>query len=237
MITWTRRPWVWLLGVLNVGLVVAVAAQAGADEGHISGAALAAGALAYSLMATNLLLALRLPVLERLFGSLDRLNVVHRFVGTAIVPVVVVHMVLVPVASLVDRGRGLLDDPGPAIPLGVVGALIVLASVALAMNPRIPYHRWRRFHMAVAGGFVLLTVHFIVGSAEWMSLASPAGVLLFMFMAIGLLSIAVRLVVRRRAGLAYRITAVVPRERGWRSSWSRLVSVPWLRTGPGSSSF
>lgn len=211
--SWTHRPWAWLLAVLNLGLFVALIAQAGLDDDFLSGAALAAGGLAYSLMATNLLLAIRLPVLEHMFGPIDRLYVAHRIIGTAIVAVIGLHLTLIPIASLVDRQEGLLDSPSPAIPLGVLGALVIFGSVALALNPKIPYHRWQPFHMAVAGGFVLLTIHFVVGGSEWISLASPGGVLLFVFMVIGLLSMVLRLVGRGRGGLRYRIISVTPRER------------------------
>src|SRR5699024_6880828 len=109
---------------------------------------------------------------------------------------------------------GLLENPGPAIPLGIVGTLIIFGSVALALNPKIPYHRWQRFHIAIAGGFVVLTAHFIVGGSKWISLASPSGALLGAFMALGFTSIVLRLIGRRQHGSAYEVVSVTARERG-----------------------
>src|SRR5699024_5164745 len=212
--TWTRRPWIWVLGALNLGLLVALAVQTAGEVGGVSSAALATGGLAYSLMATNLLLAARLPVLERLLGPLDRLYTAHRVIGTSIVAVIGLHMVLIPIASVADRHESLLASPGPAIPLGMLGALIIIGSVAIALNSKIPYHRWQPVHLAVAGGFLLLTAHFIVAGNKWITLGSPAGALRALFMIMGLTSLGVRVLRRGRAGTAYRIAAITPRERG-----------------------
>lgn len=210
----TQRLWAGLLVALNVGVVLALVIQVGGEDGYLGGLALAAGGLAYSLMATNLLLAVRLPFLERLFGPIDWLYGAHRIIGASLVAAIGIHMVLMPIASLVDRGESLLNNPSPAVPLGVLGMLITLGSVAMAMNPKIAYHRWQPFHMAVAAGFLLLTAHFIVGGALWTSLASVSGALLFTFMVVGFTSITLRVIGRIRGGLPYRVTSVTPSARG-----------------------
>lgn len=209
-----QKLWVGLLAALNIAVVASLVVQVGGQDGYLAGAALAAGGLAYSLMATNLLLAVRAPFLERLFGPIDKLYRAHRIIGASLVAAIGLHMVLTPIASLVDRGESLLEDFSPAIPLGVLGVIIVATSVAMAMNPKITYHRWQPFHTAVAAGFLLLTAHFIVGGAQWTSLASVSGALLFTFMAIGFVSIGVRVAGRSRGGAPYRVTSVTPCPRG-----------------------
>lgn len=137
---------------------------------------------------------------------------------------------------MADRGQSLLGNPSIAFPLGVLGALVILGPVALALNPRIPYHRWQPFHMAVAGGFVLLTAHFVVGGREWMSLASPGGVLVLVFATVGLASITVRAGGRSPVGYAYRIASITPRERGLEMSMEP-VARPLTPHRPGQFVF
>lgn len=142
-----------------------------------------------------------MPLLERFFGPMDRLYAAHRVIGVVLVAFLGLHMVMTPIASLRDKGVNLLDARGPAILLGVIGALIIFGSVVLAMNPGIPYRRWQPFHLAVAIGFVFLTALFVVAGPQWTSLASVGGALLFLFMVIGIVSIIVRVGKCGRGGL------------------------------------
>lgn len=165
-------------------------------------------------MATNILLTIRLPALERFFGPLDRVYATHRRIGIGIVAAVGLHLVLIPVASVVDREETLLDTLSIAVPLGVFGALILVASVALALAVSVPYDRWQRVHMAVGLAFVVLTAHMYSGAASWFELTSPAGALLTVFAVLGIVSLVVRIVERLRGGVSYVVTQTQRRERG-----------------------
>jgi predicted ferric reductase len=112
--------------------------------GWLSGLAVLAGAIAYAMMATNLFLAIRRPVLEKLFGPLDRVYNAHRLIGTGIVAVLGLHLILIPIASLVDRGQSILAHLTVALPLGVTGALLLVGSIILAVNTKVPYGSGRR---------------------------------------------------------------------------------------------
>lgn len=63
-----QKLWVGLLAALNIAVVASLVVQVGGQDGYLAGAALAAGGLAYSLMATNLLLAVRAPSLSAFSG-------------------------------------------------------------------------------------------------------------------------------------------------------------------------
>ncbi len=233
---WRQHPGVGLLVVLNAAVPIALLTQSAREGDVLSGLALAAGGLAYALMATNLLLALRVPMLEHLVGPMVRLYLAHRGIGIAIVGVIGVHVILVPFASLVDRGVSILEQPSPAILLGVLGLLVVFGSVALALNPKLPYHRWQPVHMAVAAGFVVLTAHFVAGSREWFSLVSPSGVLLFAFAVLGLGSITARLALRARGGHTYQVATLMPRERAIEVTL-RPIGTPIAAHSPGQFAF
>ena len=208
-----NRSGPWLITLLYAALAVSLLLQAVPALGWLSGAALLVGATAYVLMATNLLLAVRRPWLERLFGPLDQLYAAHRVIGTGILALIGIHLVLIPTASLVDRDQSLLDSPTAALPLGVLGLLMLVGSVALALSAAVPYDRWQRVHLAIGVAFVILTAHAGVAFGGWLTITSPAGVLLGLFAVIGLASLALRVSSRARGGLRYTVAEVHQRER------------------------
>lgn len=198
---------------LFAGLAVSVVVEVVPASGWLGGAAILAGALAYAMMATNLLLAVRRPGLERLFGPLDRVYSAHRVIGTSVLAVIGVHLVLIPIASAVERGESLLEDPSPAIPLGVAGLLLLAGSIGLSVSSRVPYDRWQRVHAATGGAFLLLTAHMAVGAGEWFGVTGPAGLLLGCFAALGVVSFTARLIGKAHGGVRYVVTETIPRER------------------------
>ncbi|WP_181193170.1 ferric reductase-like transmembrane domain-containing protein [Prauserella shujinwangii] len=197
-----------------VGLAASVLFLAVPASGWLTGLAVLAGAVAYAMMATNLFLAIRRPILEKLFGPLDRVYAAHRVIGTSIVGVLGVHVVLIPIASAVERGESLLDNLSVAIPLGVLGTFLLVGSIMLAHSRKVPYDRWQRVHMATGGAFLVLTLHMVIAASGWFSLASPMGGLLGGFALLGLGSFVVRLVDKARGGARYTVVETLKRERG-----------------------
>lgn len=199
-------------GVLAlVGAIVTV--SAGLSAGWLTGVAHAFGVIAYAAMAINILLALRRPLIERLFGPLDRVYTLHRGLGTSILALIGLHLILTPIASIVDRGVNILDNPGPPLMLGILGLIITLASIALSINTRIPYGRWQKIHLAITAGFVLLTAHALIALASWGTQTGPVLAILALFAGLGLVSLTIRLIDKARGGIRYTVTDVTPRER------------------------
>lgn len=201
-----------LAGILTLAAAI-TAVSTGLSTGWLTGIALAFGVVAYSAMAVNILLALRRPLIERLFGPLDRVYTLHRTLGTGIIALMGLHLILIPIASIVDRGGNILDNPGPPLMLGILGLIITLASIALALNTRIPYGRWQKVHMAITAGFVLLTAHALAGVASWGAMTGPVLVILALFAVLGLVSLTIRLIDKASGGIRYTVTDVIPRER------------------------
>ncbi|MFC3577479.1 ferric reductase-like transmembrane domain-containing protein [Streptomyces yaanensis] len=215
MLCMFRRPrWgIWILGCVFIGLTASVL-RLGPTSGWLTSLAVLPGTLAYAMMATNLLLATRQPVLERLFGPLDRVYVAHRLIGTIIVGVLGLHLVLIPIASTVDRRTSILDDLSMALPLGAAGTLLLVGSIALAMNTKVPYDKWQRVHMATGLAFLVLTAHMLSAASLWFSLTGPLGGVLGFFALLGIASLIVRVVDKARGGVRYAIVETVQRERG-----------------------
>lgn len=214
----TISPAITRSGTIITGILLALAAgvflATGPSSGWLTGLALAFGVLAYAAMAVNMCLALRRPIIERLIGPLDRVYLLHRILGTAIVAVIGVHLVLIPIASIVDRDVNILDNPGPPLMLGILGLLIIVASVVLAVNTRIPYHRWQKIHLATGAGFVLLTLHALTALSSWdlrnpLILAAVVG-----FALLGTVSLVVRIIDKARGGAAYTVASVTAGPRG-----------------------
>lgn len=205
---------VWALAIAFAGLVWSVLSAVVPRLGWLSGLAVLAGAIAYAMMATNLFLAIRRPALEKLFGPLDRVYNAHRLIGTGIVAVLGLHLVLIPTASLVDRGQSILAHLTVALPLGVIGALLLVASIILAVNTKVPYGKWQKVHLATGLAFLLLTGHMLTAANMWFSLSNASGVILGGFALLGVVSFVIRIAARIRAGAPYTITETILRERG-----------------------
>ena len=212
-----RQQWrwgVWTLAGTLVGLAASVLLRVVPALGWLSGVAILSGAVAYALMAMNLFLAIRRPVLERMLGPLDRLYNAHRLIGTGILGVLGLHLVLIPIASVVDRGKSIVGNFSLALPLGALGTLLLVGSIALALNTKVPYHRWQRVHLATGGAFLLLTAHMVVGATLWFSVAGPVGAFLAFFGLLGIGSLGVRLAGKAREGVAYVVVETLQRARG-----------------------
>lgn len=107
---------------------------AGFDEGRYAGQV--AGVLAVELLAVALVLATRLPVIERAFGGFDRVYAWHRWVATAGVLLVVPHQALMEGAAV--------WTPDPASPsfaprYGLGNNLGIAAIVGLALLGLVSY--------------------------------------------------------------------------------------------------
>ena len=212
-----RLPWrwgVWTFAGTLVGLAASVLLCVVPALGWLSGLAILSGAIAYALMAMNLFLAIRRPVLERMLGPLDRVYNAHRLIGTGILGVLGLHLVLIPIASVVDRGKSIVANFSVALPLGALGTLLLVASIGLALNTKVPYHKWQRVHLATGGAFLLLTAHMVAGSTLWFSVAGPVGIFLVFFALLGIGSLGVRVAGKAREGVAYVIVETLQRARG-----------------------
>lgn len=108
----------------------------------------------------------------------------------------------------------ILANPGPPLLLGILGLLITVTSVILAVNTRIPYHRWQKIHVATVIGFLLLTLHALTGLSSWETQHPVTLAALLGFAFLGLVSLTIRLIDKARGGIKYTVASVTTGPRG-----------------------
>lgn len=152
--------------VLFIGVVVPwalILLDAGRANAQ-SVAALCAGASAYCLMALNLFLATRPPVVHRLAGGLDRLYQVHKWTGIAVLPLIWFHKF---VGMDLDGQIVATGLAKTSVDIAKYAFWVLLALLLLSWIKRVPwlrrdllpYHLWRWSHRALGLVFVALTLH------------------------------------------------------------------------------
>ena len=145
------------------------------------------GGIAFLLMTCSIVLSTRLPVFEDWFGGLDRMYQVHKVAGVVSGLFVLVHFFGVPkeLPAGVDPVANALV---PSVPLGM-GALIVLViSLALALNRKIAYSRWRPMHKLMGLVYFLAIGHFLNAPSVFFERFSASGIFLIAAAIIGALS-------------------------------------------------
>ncbi len=93
-----------------------------------------------TVFAFNFLMATRAHWVERIFGGLDKMYLIHRRSGVIAVALLLLHFIAIPKSSGFAPGK----------PLGVVALVLILIGAVVAAVPplkrRIPYGRWLPSH-------------------------------------------------------------------------------------------
>lgn len=174
---------------------------------------------ALTLMALALVAASRSPLVEPMFGGLDRAVRMHRLLGPAAVALVVIHIFLL-FALYIAESRPVLDLVIPFRSNWVFDTFIFttlgfLVLAVLAYVTRIAYERWRIIHglngiLFVPAMFVSMFIDGSISDFEpfrlWMGFLTFAG----------LGSLFHRYVLFRRSGPrhVYEVARIVPRNPG-----------------------
>lgn len=178
-----------VLGIWLLGIALAWLAVAPPDLGlwplvDAQGAALGwwklrqhaiylSGLWSISLMALVMLLALRLPLFDRLLGGMDQVYRLHKWAGIAAALTAIAHWGSKESSGWIKGlwGRAgkpghdavlpwLTDSRGFAKDLGEWAFYLLLAMVAITLLSRLlPYKRWRLLHRAMPVLFLVLVFH------------------------------------------------------------------------------
>jgi len=179
-------------------------------------AATASGLAALALWCASFVLMLRLPVLERMAGGLDRLYLWHHVCGVLTYLVVLAHPLVVAARGFAAGGwhasAALATPPGEGAAMwaGWLALGLLMAMMLATFLAPLAYSRWRRVHAIAAPAFLL-------GAAHAWALAGPASrVLLAAMTAIALAALSWRLALDRGwvRGHAYRVSRVAHPGRG-----------------------
>lgn len=107
-----------------------------------------------TVFAFNFLMATRARWVERLFGGLDKMYMIHRRSGVIAVVLLVAHFVVVP--------RDLTAFT-PGKPLGFWAFVLIIVGVVLSAAPplkrKLPYHVWLRIHRLMGVFYVMGVIH------------------------------------------------------------------------------
>lgn len=110
-----------------------------------------------TVFAFNFLMASRAKWVEKLFGGLDKMYLIHRRSGVIAVVLLLAHFFIVP--------RDLTEF-NPGKPLGFYALILILIGVILSAAPifkrKIPYHKWINFHKLMGVFYVMGVTHGIL---------------------------------------------------------------------------
>ncbi len=109
-----------------------------------------------TVFAFNFLMATRAKWVEKIFGGLDKMYLIHRRSGVIAVFLLLAHFIVVPRAAEFNPGK----------PLGFYALILILIGVILSAAPplkkKIPYHKWINIHKLMGVFYVLGVVHGIM---------------------------------------------------------------------------
>ncbi|AMM20773.1 oxidoreductase [Frondihabitans sp. PAMC 28766] len=139
----------------------------------VTAVGIGAGLLATDLVLVMILLAARLPVVDRVFGA-DRAIAVHRSLGKPVLYLILVHALLLtigyglsdrtnPVGETISLFTTMHDMPLAYLSLGLFVAVVVTSLVAV--RRKLPYEAWHVIHLlSYAAVAVALPHQLSVGS-------------------------------------------------------------------------
>lgn len=173
----------------------------------------AIGGIAFLLMTVSVVLSTRLHAAETLFGGLDRMYQVHKFCGVIAGVLVLIHFFGVP-KELPAGADPEVMTIFPSAPLGMAALVLLVLSLAITLNRKIPYHRWRYPHKAMGLVYFLIIGHFMTAPSIFFERFNPSGLFLIAAAAIGVVSYLYSIFgMNKKTGHPFRIEAVNQLER------------------------
>ena len=194
-----------LVLVTTVFAVIAVSSGTG-PHGNVRASGLTIGAMSLSLMAWSFILAVRIPLIEPVFGGLDSAYRVHRWAGALAIPTMLFHA-----GSAQIRG-GYLELPEAAAETGLTlaGAAVITCVVLflLSIFRWMPYRWWRLTHKLFGVAYLFAVWHVYTVEKPYQNWSSW-GIFLNLLMAAGAAAFLYRVIVRDmlRRGLRYRVVS------------------------------
>ncbi|MFA8451938.1 MAG: ferric reductase-like transmembrane domain-containing protein [Bacteroidales bacterium] len=110
-----------------------------------------------TVFAANFLMATRSRWVEKIFGGLDKMYLIHRRAAIIATVLILAHFIFVP--------RDLIEFT-PGKPMGFYAMILILIGVIVSAVPffkkKIPYHKWLNFHKLMGIFYVLAVIHGIM---------------------------------------------------------------------------
>lgn len=186
------------------------------DQGLRAMIATYLGGVALILMCWAILLSVRPSRWENMFGGLDKMYLVHKMMGVFILVLILVHFFAIPKLDIAARlpAEGFAKWVGvPASPVGMITMILLILSVVIALNRKIPYQIWLKPHRLMGVLFALATFHMLLTPAQLFQGKSASGIVLLLVGIIGVSAYLYRQFVREKPRHAYKLEAVNTLER------------------------
>ncbi|GAA4663740.1 ferredoxin reductase family protein [Frondihabitans cladoniiphilus] len=173
---------VWVSAALAAALYLASpgAHILSGGAAFVTAAGIVAGLVATDLVLVMIVLAARVPLIDRVFGT-DRAIAVHRSLGKPVLYLILVHGLLItigyglsdrtnPVAETISLFTTLPDMPLAYLSLGLFVAVVVTSLVAV--RRRLPYEAWHVIHLLSYAAVAValphqLSVGSVLASGTW----------------------------------------------------------------------
>ncbi|ABD56656.1 ferredoxin reductase family protein [Jannaschia sp. CCS1] len=171
------------------------------------------GGIAFLLMTSSIILSTRLPILEDLFGGLDRMYQVHRVAGVFTALFALTHFFAVP-KDLPEGIDPVANALVPSAPMGMLGLIFLVIGLFVALNRKIRYSRWRPTHKIMGAVYILIIGHFMTAPGIFFERFSVSGVMLIVTAVIGVVALVYSVFgMNKRTALPFTIEAVNALER------------------------
>lgn len=171
------------------------------------------GGIAFLLMTTSIFLATRPRLVEDAFGGLDQMYQVHKKCGVVAGLLVLVHFFMSP-KEMPPEFAEFAGELAPSAPLGMIAMILLIISLAITLNRKIAYHRWRLPHKAMGLVYFLIVGHMVTTPTVFFNTYGPSGLFLVVAAAVGVLSYFYSMFgMNRKTALRYSIEAVNQLER------------------------
>ena len=141
------------------------------------------GSAALILMGISQLMATRAVGLEAVFGGLDRIYVLHKWIGIAAIAAILIHDTVD--AEMSNAGETFLTELAET--LGEISLYGILILVTLSVATFVPYHLWRYSHKVIGAFFAFSAIHFFFIKKPFV-MADPAGLYVGAFCVLGMTS-------------------------------------------------
>ena len=202
-----RLGWIGPLLVLVTAVFAVVAVSSGSGpHGNVRASGLAIGAMSLSLMAWSFILAVRIPLIEPIFGGLDSAYRVHRWAGALAIPMMLFHAG----SAQIRGGYQELSRAAAEAGLTLAGAAVIMCVVLLLLSVFrwMPYRWWRLTHKLFGVAFLFAVWHVYSVEKPYQNW-SAWGIYLNVLMAAGGVAFLYRVIVRDmiRRGLRYRVVS------------------------------
>ncbi|MEK7633036.1 MAG: ferric reductase-like transmembrane domain-containing protein [Patescibacteria group bacterium] len=158
------------------------------------------GVFGFAAFTLALLLAIRIPLQEKIFGDLGQSYRFHQTIGTLALMALVLHPVFLAwqyiQLSFKDAAVFLLPIGDLAKNLGLFSLIIMTVCIICTYYIRLPYHIWKKVHRYLALAFVFGAMHGVMigGDIQTMPLLK---LLFIIFLALGVVAILYRVLFNR----------------------------------------